>query len=60
MPPALVPPRQYFISITIPNGIVYEMVTHETHPGWHEADCRIAKSAGDQPIWWDSRLFSAS
>jgi len=83
----LMPPRQYFISITIPNGTVYEMVTHDTHPGWHEADCRSAilivpsvvarmernilinpahpdasgiTTALPQPIWWDSRLFSAS
>ena len=46
----LMPPRQYFISITIPGGIVYEMVTHDTHPGWFEADCGKAKAVGDQWI----------
>jgi RES domain-containing protein len=46
----IMPPRQHFITITIPNGIAYETVTKDTLPGWHTGDCRIAKAFGDQWI----------
>ena len=31
----IMPPQQYFISITIPDGMLYEMITGDTHPGWY-------------------------
>ncbi len=40
------PPRQHFITITIPNGIAYEMVTKDNLPGWHDANCKIARAFG--------------
>ncbi len=43
------PPNQYFITITIPNGIEYETVTKDTLPGWQSPDCLAAKAFGD--LW---------
>jgi len=46
----IMPPQQYFISITIPDGMLYEMIIGDTHPGWYEADCRVAKAIGNRWI----------
>jgi len=46
----IMPPRQHFIAITIPNGIEYEMVTKDTLPGWQEPDCRVARAFGESWI----------
>lgn len=42
----VLPPNQHFVTITIPNGIAYEMVTEHTLPGWHAADGGVSKDHG--------------
>jgi len=42
----MLPPNQHFITITIPNGLSYEVVTSEILPGWYEPDQRISRSFG--------------
>jgi RES domain-containing protein len=52
----IMPPRQHFIALTIPNGVEYEMVTHNSLPGWHEASCLVPKAFGEQ---WVAQQRSA-
>ncbi len=52
----IMPPRQHFITVAIPNGITYEMVTKDMLPGWHAADCGITKAFGEQ---WVAQQRSA-
>lgn len=41
------PPNQHYIEITIPNGLSYEVVTKDSLPGWHEADCVVSRVFGE-------------
>jgi RES domain-containing protein len=41
------PPNQHFITITIPNGISYEVLDEAQLPGWADAACRDAKIHGE-------------
>lgn len=47
------PPNQHFIEITLPNGLSYEVVTKDSLPGWHKADCNVSKAFGEQ--WFRER-----
>lgn len=50
------PPHQHFITITVPNGLAYDMVTKDNLPGWHDPDCRVARAFGEQ---WVREMRSA-
>jgi RES domain-containing protein len=41
------PPNQHFITITLPNGVSYEMLDESHPPGWADATCRDAKAYGE-------------
>ena len=47
------PPNQHFITITIPNGIAYEMVDPAHLPGWDDAICSASKPFG--AAWQQTR-----
>jgi RES domain-containing protein len=40
------PPNQHFISITIPKGTSYEVVSKDHLPGWDAADATVARNFG--------------
>lgn len=40
------PPNQHFISITIPNGLTYEVASEAHVPGWDAPDPRAARGFG--------------
>jgi RES domain-containing protein len=40
------PPNQYWIEITIPPGVVYEILSTADHPGWEAEDCLVSKAFG--------------
>ncbi len=41
------PPGQHFITITIPNGVSYEVVTHDSLPGWDDISCVASRAHGE-------------
>lgn len=41
------PPNQHFITITIPNGVSYEVLDESHLPGWADAACRDAQAYGE-------------
>jgi RES domain-containing protein len=45
------PTGQHFITIDVPAGISYEIVTVEVLPGWERADQRVARAFGS--AWLD-------
>jgi len=42
----VMPPNQHFITITVPNGLSYEMVTKDQLPGWDNHDPDISREFG--------------
>lgn len=42
------PPNQHFIEITLPNGLSYEVVTKDSLPEWHEANCETSRDFGER------------
>ncbi len=42
-----IPPGQHFITITIPNGVSYEVVTPHSLPGWDDISCRASRAHGE-------------
>ncbi len=47
------PPGQYFITITIPNGVSYEAVTPDSLPGWDDISCGASRAHGE--AWQQDR-----
>ena len=47
------PPEQYFIEITIPHGVSYEVVVKDHLPGWCEPDKIKAREFGSK--WFEDR-----
>ena len=41
------PPNQHFITITVPPGVSFEVLSTAHHPGWDAEDCLVAKTYGD-------------
>ncbi len=41
------PPGQHFITITIPNGVSYEVVTRDSLPGWDDISCHASRAHGE-------------
>ena len=41
------PPGQHFITITIPNGVSYEVVTRDSLPGWDDISCNASRAYGE-------------
>lgn len=50
------PPNQHFVSITIPNGISYEVVTSAHLPGWDDDDPDMSQRYG---LEWQQKKRSA-
>jgi RES domain-containing protein len=40
------PPNQHFITITIPTGMSYEMVTRDSLPGWNAREPNVSRDFG--------------
>ena len=40
------PPNQHFVEITVPAGTTYEVFSTDHHPGWHDADGKVARRFG--------------
>ncbi|GAA0561765.1 RES family NAD+ phosphorylase [Rhizomicrobium electricum] len=49
----VLPANQHFITITIPNGISYEVFPTAAHPGWDSRDETICKTYGQD--WFDEK-----
>ena len=47
------PPGQHFITITIPNGVSYEVVTPDSLPGWNDISCGPSRAHGE--AWQQER-----
>ncbi len=41
------PPGQHVITITIPNGVSYEVVTRDSLPGWDDISCSASRAYGE-------------
>ena len=41
-----IPPNQHFITITIPAGVTYEIVTRDTLSGWDTPDPSVSRTFG--------------
>lgn len=50
------PPNQHFISITLPRGMSYEVVTRDRLPGWDALPPRVSRAFGTR---WMSEARSA-
>jgi len=37
------PPNQHFVTVTVPAGTSYEVVTQDILPGWHSRDGEVAR-----------------
>ena len=46
-----IPARQYFIEISIPAGVTYEVFSADHHPDWHREDTVVASAFG--AAWYD-------
>ena len=42
-----IPPGQHLITITIPNGVSYDVVTPHSLPGWDDISCRASRAHGE-------------
>jgi len=49
----VLPANQHFITITIPNGVSYEVFQTEAHPGWDSKNESICKAFGQD--WYDQK-----
>lgn len=49
----VLPANQHFITITIPNGVSYEIFQTAAHPGWDSKNESICK--GFVQAWYDAR-----
>jgi RES domain-containing protein len=49
----VLPANQHFITITIPNGISYEVFPTAAHPGWDSRDETVCKTFGQD--WYDEK-----
>jgi RES domain-containing protein len=47
------PPNQHFITITLPNGLSYEVVSPAHLPGWDDASCTPSQRFGE--AWQQQR-----
>lgn len=47
------PPGQHFITVTIPNGVSYEVVTADSLPGWDDISCAASRAHGE--AWQQQR-----
>ena len=47
------PPGQHFITVTIPNGVSYEVVTPDSLPGWDDISCSASRAHGE--AWQQER-----
>lgn len=41
------PPNQHFVTITLPNGVSYEILNEAHLPDWAHENCRAAKAHGE-------------
>ena len=44
----MLPPNQHFVSITIPAGVSYEIVSKDHLPGWDTLDPTVSKDFGSE------------
>lgn len=47
------PPDQHYLRIVIPAGVSYEELNPDKLPGWHDANCIVARRFGGQ--WYSQR-----
>lgn len=49
----VLPANQHFITITIPNGVSFEIFLEAAHPSWDSKDEAICKAYGQE--WYDKK-----
>lgn len=52
-----IPPNQHFVTISIPTGLSYEMVTRDSLPGWDSKEPGVSRRFGEQWIKACRSLF---
>jgi RES domain-containing protein len=46
----ILPPSQHFITIDIPVGVSFEVITKDSLPGWDDLDCAASRAFGTKWI----------